>query len=139
MFVKTIEYEDFNGEKQKEEFRFNINKSELIKFDQSFDGGLENYMARISNERDNKLLSQLFEDMILISYGKKSDDGKVFLKNEKITEEFKCSAAYDALYWQLMTDADAAADFFTALIPSVPKEKRDELKLQFKEQLNNSK
>ena len=139
MLIKTIEYEDFNGVKQKEDFRFNLNKAELLRFDQSFDGGLESYTKRIANERDNKLLSRLFEDLILISYGKKSDDGKVFLKNDEIREEFRCSAAYDALYWELMTDADAAGDFFTSLIPSIPEDQRDQLRSQFKDAVNSSK
>lgn len=139
MLRKTIKYEDYNGVNQEEIFLFNLNKAELLRFDQSFEGGLETYTKRIANERDNALLSKLFEDLILISYGKKSDDGKVFLKNDTIRENFKCSAAYDALYWELMTDADAAGDFFTALIPSIPQDQREQLKAQFKDAVENSK
>lgn len=122
MLIKTIEYEDFKGEKQKEDFYFNLKKSELIEFDNSIPGGLETFSKRITNERDNKALMTLFRDLILKSYGKPSDDGKRFIKSEELSKEFFDSAAYDELYMWLLTDVEHATEFFNKLIPQMPKE-----------------
>lgn len=122
MITKEIEYEDFHGIKQSEEFFFNLKKSELIELDNSIPGGLQNFSKRITNERDTKALMTLFKELILKAYGKPSDDGKRFIKSEELSKEFYDSAAFDELYMWLLTDVDHATEFFTALVPSMPSE-----------------
>jgi hypothetical protein len=47
----------------------------------------------------------------------KSPDGKRFIKNDEMREEFQQTAAYSALFMELATDDKAAADFVNGIIP----------------------
>jgi hypothetical protein len=74
-------------------------------------------LEAIFKKKDIPQIMKYMEEIILAAYGIKSDDGNKFLKNDKIREEFKCSLAYDALYWEMWNDADKAADFMAKIMP----------------------
>ena len=61
---------------------------------------------------------KLFKDILLRSYGKKSLDGRLFVKNEANTAEFVASPAYSIIYMELVTDTAAATKFVNGLIPA---------------------
>jgi hypothetical protein len=114
---KTITYEDFNGETVSEDFFFHLSKAELVELEMSHTGGLSASLERIIAAQDNKALIAEFKNLILSSYGKRSDDGRRFIKNQELRNEFESSAAYDALFMELVTDTDAAIDFVQGMIP----------------------
>ena len=58
-----------------------------------------------------------FKDIIKQSYGKKSEDGKRFIKDPKDFEEFAQTEAYVNLFMELATNSDAAANFVNGIIP----------------------
>lgn len=118
MFKKTIEYTDYNGEKRKEDFYFNLNKAELMEMQLSQDGGLQNHLMRIIKTKDTPELVKMFKDIILMAYGEKSPDGRKFLKSDEIRRDFECSEAYSELFMELATNSDSAAEFVNALLPS---------------------
>lgn len=118
MFKKTIEYTDYNGEKRKEDFYFNLNKAELMEMQLSQNGGLYNHLMRIIKTKDTPELVKMFKEIIMMSYGEKSPDGKRFLKSDEIRRDFECSEAYSELFMELATDSDSAAEFVNALLPS---------------------
>lgn len=117
MLAKKIKYTDYNGEEREEKFYFNITKAELLKMELYKKGGMQAYLRRIINEQDQVKIVQMFEEIIDMSYGKKSDDGKTFIKNPELLAEFKQSEAYSELYVELVTNADAAAAFINGVIP----------------------
>ena len=118
MFKKTIEYTDYNGEKRKEDFYFNLNKAELMEMQLSQDGGLQNHLMRIIKTKDTPEIVKMFKDIILMAYGEKSPDGRKFLKSDEIRRDFECSEAYSELFMELATNSDSAAEFVNALLPS---------------------
>ena len=117
MYKKTLEYEDFNGDKVKEDVYFNLSKAELLEMNFRAKGGLKNYIEAIINARDTETLTDIFKTLLLISYGVKSPDGRRFMKNDQIREEFECSIPYDILFTTLATDAKEAADFVNGILP----------------------
>jgi hypothetical protein len=117
---KKITFEDFNGNEQTQEFFFNLSAPEVFRIETDFKGGLENYINNLNNEKDPKGILVLFERLIRESYGVKSADGAYFIKEKAIVDKFYQSAAYNALFMELMMDADKAAKFFVSLIPEVP-------------------
>jgi len=117
MLKRTIKYEDFNGVEQEEVFYFNISKSELIELEVEHEVGFGDYLQNIVEAKDSKSLVKEFQKIILLAYGKRSDDGKVFLKSDKDREEFKQSAAYNALFMELATDSDSAVTFIQGVLP----------------------
>jgi hypothetical protein len=52
-----------------------------------------------------------------LAYGKRSEDGKRFVKNANVREEFESSEAYSALFMELVTDTDSAIEFINGIIP----------------------
>lgn len=118
MYAKTIKFEDFNGVKREEEHFFNLNKAEVIKWlTTSGDYTLDKVLERLSKERNGKKIMEIFEEMIKMSYGKPSLDGRKFEKTEEIWNDFYQSDAYSELFTELVTDAAKAADFVNKIIP----------------------
>lgn len=120
MYIKEISYEDFNGEKVTEKFYFNFTKAELATMNLEQEGGLQNYIERITNERDTPKLIKLFQDLILKSYGVKSDDGKKFIKvkdGHKLAEDFAQTDAYSEYFMLLVQDEKEAEKFINGVIP----------------------
>ena len=118
MLKKTITFTDFNGVERKEDYYFNLTKAELIKMELGVKGGLAEKIQRITNEQDAPAIMEFFEELILKSYGKKSEDGKSFIKTDAIREEFKNSAAYDVLFMEMVTDETKGSEFITGIIPA---------------------
>ncbi len=118
MLKKTIKYTDYNGVERTEDFYFNLNKAEIMEMQLTTVGGLDAYLKKIISAQDMPTLMRIFKDLVLKSYGVKSDDGRRFIKNEKLREEFEQTEAYSILYMELSTDADAAAAFVNGIIPA---------------------
>jgi len=117
MLRKTIMFKDLDGNALVEDFYFHISKTELIKLEISQDEGMEAYLKKIVASGNNKEIMAIFESIILSSYGRRSDDGKRFIKSAEISEEFHQTDAYEELMFELMTDAGAAAKFITGCLP----------------------
>lgn len=117
MLKKTVPFTNYNGEADSADLYFNISKAELMRLEMSTDGGYSGKLQRISSSDNNKDIYEAFEDLVGMSYGKKSDDGKRFEKSPEILAEFKESEAYSALIFSFFEDAGAAAEFAQGLMP----------------------
>lgn len=137
MIEKRIKYEDYNGVEREETFYFHISKAEMSRKEFTTEGGYAGYLQRIVDEKDSTKLYQIFEEIIGMSYGEKSDDGKRFIKErngEKLFKQFQETPAYDELIIELF-DADKAAKFVKGIFPKdiVNQINEDELKKQITE------
>lgn len=117
MLKKIIKYTDYNDVEREEPFYFNLTKAELAEMDLLTEGGLENRIKKIIAAKDIAEVSRLFKEIILKSYGVKSDDGKRFIKKPEITEDFTFTEAYSNLYMELASDEEAAIAFINGIIP----------------------
>lgn len=117
MLKKTITYVDYDGHEHTEDFYFHLSEAELIEMEVSTEGGMENFIERIIKDNDGKGIMDLFKTIIMKSYGKKSDDGKRFIKSEEITNEFMQTEAYNQMFMELVTDADSSSNFINGIIP----------------------
>lgn len=116
MLKKTIKYEDFNGNEREEDLYFNLSKSELSA-KALVDENIGDKLKEIIESGNNQKIFDVYERIVLASYGEKSDDGKFFRKSEEITNNFKQSAAYDALFMDLL-DGDNAEKFINGILPT---------------------
>ena len=123
MKTMEIKYTDFNGVEREEEFMFNLTEAELMEMNLSTKGGLDNYIKAIVNTQDMPALADLFKNIINRSYGRKSTDGRNFVKNEKILADFTSTQAYSNLYMMLITDTDKAIDFINGVVPQEIRDK----------------
>ena len=117
MLEKKITYTDYNGIERTENFYFNLSKSELIELQASVDGGLDGYLTKIASRLDAPKIMKFFRDLILRSYGEKSDDGRRFIKSKELSAAFSQTEAYDKLFVSLVTDADAGVEFINGIMP----------------------
>ena len=117
MLKKTITYTDYNGHQRTEDFYFSLNKAELVELELSASGGLTVMMDRIIAAEDNPTLFKIFKDLVLKAYGIKSDDGRKFIKNQEVRDDFAQTEAYSVLVMELVSDAEKAAEFFNLIIP----------------------
>ena len=122
MLKKTIAYTDYNGVERKEDYYFNLNKAEITKMELSHAGGLSEMIKRVVNTGDNAQIVKIFQDLILMAYGEKSDDGKRFVKiapdGHRLADDFAQTEAYSELFMELAFDADEAAKFVNGIIPA---------------------
>lgn len=119
MYKKTITYKDYNDVERTEDFYFHLNRAEVIKW-MTTSGGytLDKMIEQLTREENGEKIMEIFDNLLLSSYGVKSLDGKQFIKNDEVKEAFKYSEAYSVIFTELVTNADKASEFVTAIIPS---------------------
>ena len=122
MLKRDITYEDADGEKITETFYFNLNQIEVMRLQVSFKGDMELTLREMIRTKDNAGLFNLFESLILTSYGIREDDGRHFTKSQELRDKFSNSFAYEALFAELTSNEDAAALFFNGIMPKAVQE-----------------
>lgn len=119
MFVKEINYIDYNGNERTENFYFNLNKSEIIEMDASIPGGFNGLLSLIQDKEDVSSLMMTFKMFIRKAYGVKSPDGRRFEKSDEISDSFEQCPAYDKLFMELVTgNGNEALEFIQSTFPS---------------------
>ena len=113
MLKKTITYTDYDGLERTEEFRFNLTKAELMDMELTTVGTFSKLMQKIIDEKDMVRLAKYFKELILKSYGVKSDDGKRFIKSPELSQ----TEAYSELYMELLGNSEYAVKFIQQVMP----------------------
>lgn len=117
MLGLTRTYTDYNGTERTETFYFHFSELELEELRVSESGGLDKAIERIVAAQDGREIIRIMKDILLKAYGKKSDDGRGFIKNDRIREEFEGSPVFSDLFMELSTDEKKAAKFFEDVLP----------------------
>lgn len=118
MLKKTITFLDFNDNTVVEDFYFHLSKAELIQLEVESPGGLEKMLKDIIDAEDGAKIIALFQKILLMTVGKKSADGKNFVKSQEVVDYFKYSDAYSELFMELSTQAGSAAQFIEGVLPA---------------------
>ena len=122
MITKNITFEDLEGNQITQPFYFNVSKAELIKLQTKEKNGLDRKLRQIANNQDVNGLITTINEFIEMSYGEKSADGQRFVKvasdGHKLGQDFIQTEAYNVLFMELATNADAAIDFITGILPA---------------------
>ena len=117
MIKKDITYETLDGNLVTETFYFHLSKTDIMEIEVSYPGGLEDYFGKVLRSGDNRLLMLTFKDFVGRSIGRRSEDGKRFIRSEAIRDEFLTSDAYAEFMVGLFGDGSKAAEFIAGLIP----------------------
>ena len=136
MLKKTVTYTDFDGNERTETHYFNLTQTELIDMAMDLPGDVKETFGDDPSKVDqealgielmNKIGGQgiigFIKDVVQKSYGIKSEDGRRFIKDERITKEFTQTLAYDAIIMEFMSNDVAAAEFINKIIPASVLEK----------------
>lgn len=119
MFKVEQKYKDFLGNDQTDSLYFNISESEMYeiaKDNKKFDPDYLRYLMENGRGVD---FVDVVRELIVLSYGELSDDGKKFRKSDERALEFVQSAAYDALFERLVNaeDENFVKDFLVGVFP----------------------
>ena len=120
MLKKTITYEDYDGNTRTEDLYFFLSKAELMEMELSTPGGLAKKLESVTKSQNGAEITRIFKDIILKSYGEKSEDGRSFIKKRngiQLSEEFEQTEAYNQLFTELLLDPDKAAAFINGIMP----------------------
>lgn len=134
MVSKTVTYEDFDGNTRTEELYFHMSKIELTNKVIGEYGMFDEAIEKMIKIKDITKLMLIVQDIIKSSYGKKSDDGKRFMKEDPVTGrplyvEFVESPAYEAVYMDLASDVNKIMEFIRGIMPKdVQKQYDSEMK-----------
>lgn len=118
MLKKTITFKDLDGNDVTEDFYFNLNKAEIAELQLSYKGGYDEHLKRVIKTDDGGLIISTFKDLVMRSVGRRSEDGRRFIKNQEIADEFFQSEAYSQMFLGLVTDASEGAAFVRAIMPA---------------------
>lgn len=118
MLKKTFRYTDYDNNERVEDHYFNLTEAEAMEMELGTTGGLTKMIEEIVAAQDTPTIVKIFKEMILKAYGKKSPDGRRFMKSEEISREFSETEAYSQLFMELATDAKAAAAFVNGIVSS---------------------
>ena len=125
MVKKTITYPGYDGNTYTDDFYFNLSRAELLRMEAN-SGGLKGLLEKIIEEKDSKNAYQLFEQVIQTSIGRKSANGKGFVKNDAIRDEFVQSEAYSELIISFLKNSDEASAFVNSLVSGAENENNAE-------------
>lgn len=117
MIKITKTYVDYNEVERTEDFYFNLTKAEVTEMELSKEGGISAYIKAIIAAKDMPELIKLFKEIVLKAYGQKSLDGRRFIKNAELTEDFSQTEAYSMIFIELATDSNKAAEFINGVMP----------------------
>lgn len=118
MYKKTIKYTDYNGKDREEDLYFNFTEAELAELQSSVEGGYAERIQKIAEAKDTNAIIALLKELIIKSYGVKSEDGRLFIKKPEITEEFTQTPAYSIFYMMLARDEKKLTEFINGIMPS---------------------
>ena len=117
MLEKTYTFTDYKGNERTETYNFNLTEAELTMLQMSHAGGMKDYLEKISKAQNGPEIMNKFREIIHMSYGEISDDGRRFIKNEELITAFEQTEAYSMLFMELCTNAEAASAFVNGIMP----------------------
>lgn len=117
MIKQEITYLGVDGQERTEEFWFHFNAAELQEWNLRYGATLGEQLENAIKEENWDLVVDTLKRMIVGSYGRKSPDGKSFIKTEAITNHFLGTEAYSQLFLQLTSDREFAIAFTNGVVP----------------------
>lgn len=121
MIKKTVKYFNFNGEEVVEDCYFNLSKAEVAEMELVTPGGYVKLLEDVVATKDAKQILEVFKELILKAYGEKSEDGRRFIKSDKLSEEFSQTEAFSEIFIDLATNEESSKLFINGIMPSAVK------------------
>lgn len=117
MFKYEVSYTDYNGVERKDACYFNLSKAELMEMELSTQNGVEEMIRMMIATNDNAKIVKTFKDLILKSYGIKSEDGRRFIKSQELRDQFEQSEAYSEFFMAMLANEnDLQTKFINGVI-----------------------
>ena len=120
MLKKHVKYQGFDGEIIEEDLYFNLTRMDAIELSARYESkDLAAYMDEIVKNKDIVSLYRVLKDIVLLAYGVKSEDGKRFIKNETVKNDFEESLAFAQLIEDFHETESALSEFVTGITSQI--------------------
>lgn len=140
MLKKTITYVDFDENERTETHYFHMTRTEFYDWSLSLPEEIRLKLQKAADEAvpeaekepltEQEILQAMHNvrDLVLNSYGEKSEDGRRFIKTEKAREEFAQTEAFEQIYNELFDNPDAVTAFIAGVAPKGVAEATEKLR-----------
>lgn len=118
MIKQTVAYTNLDGQVATEDLYFNLNKAELIDLELEQERSMSDMLKEVGEDPTAKDVLWMLKTFVHRSYGKRSEDGRKFVKNKAVLEDFIDSEPYSEFLWGLINDPKKAMEFITGLMPA---------------------
>lgn len=126
MFERKFKFEGFDGKMYEDTWEFYLSKADLLEIQLGTFVGLDALMKRLIETKNGKEIMAIVKEIILKAVGHTSPDGRKFLRNDELREEFQQTDAYSQLFSELVTDPEKVLDFIFGAVPKEIGEKMRE-------------
>lgn len=126
MFERKFKFEGFDGKMYEDIWGFYLSKADLLEIQLGTFVGLDALMKRLIETKNGKEIMAIVKEIILKAVGHTSPDGRKFLRNDELREEFQQTDAYSQLFSELVTDPEKVLDFIFGAVPKEIGEKMRE-------------
>lgn len=126
MFERKFKFEGFDGKMYEDTWGFYLSKADLLEIQLGTFVGLDALMKRLIETKNGKEIMAIVKEIILKAVGHTSPDGRKFLRNDELREEFQQTDAYSQLFSELVTDPEKVLDFIFGAVPKEIGEKMRE-------------
>jgi hypothetical protein len=143
MYSDKVTYEDYDGKTVTEILYFNLNKVEVAD-NAHLKDRFERLEERLSGEQRELQIPEIQEilnlvkEMMRISYGIRSDDGRRFIKSDELWVEFTQTAMYDDYLLGLFEDPKRAIAFLTGIMPKSIREEAEPVIRQMEQNVDEA-
>lgn len=121
MLPVKLTYIDYEENERTETFYFNLTEAELTMWQLKRSGGMKKHLEKIMETQNAPEIMENFRQIIHMSYGEKSEDGRRFIKKapdgHELADDFEQTEAYSQLIMKILSDEKYAADFVNGLMP----------------------
>jgi hypothetical protein len=116
MLKKTITFPDLDGNMLTEDFYFNLNKAEVVEI------GFTDMQKQLTELLETENMSEILKvirGMLATAVGRRSEDGRRFIKSQEISDDFTQSEAFSELFFEMMKyDEKQVNEFFLGMLPA---------------------
>ena len=130
MLKRTFTYVDYDGNERNDTWFFGLSEAEVAKIQLGTYVGLEALLKQLMDNKNGLELVEILDQIIMTSVGQKSLDGRQFIKNQQLRDEFRQTDSYNQLFMEIATDEAKAAEFFNAITPPPRKKPTDHQPVQ---------
>lgn len=118
MFTQEVTFNDLDGNPVTDTFYFHLSPAELAELELTTTGGFSDHLERIIKSENTSKIFLEFKEMLSKAIGKRSEDGRRFVKNQDIRDEFFQSDAYTVLLLDWLANPEKAVEAVNAILPA---------------------
>ncbi len=120
MIKKVVTCKDYDGNEYQQVCWFDLSQAELFEMDLENNGFVAK-LKSISESQDPSSIVKTFKSILTKAYGvRPADNPRMFIKNDKVRDEFFQSPAYTALLTELLSSPDTIQAFFEGVVNTIP-------------------